>query len=103
MLGQYNEAEQLFDQALPILLSAVGESGMQYAIVSNNKAMLYQAMGRYDEAIPLLKNAITALEVSNKRTLKGKKSFDSRKFNSNLALLYQLSGDLAQSETAFWQ
>ncbi|MBP9925149.1 MAG: CHAT domain-containing protein [Cyclobacteriaceae bacterium] len=101
LLGQYNEAEQLFDQALPILLSAVGDSGMQYAIVGNNKAMLYQAMGRYDEAIALLKNAITALEVSNKRTLKGKKSFDSRKFDSNLALLYQLSGDLPQAETSF--
>jgi CHAT domain-containing protein len=101
LLGQYNEAEQLFDQALPILLSTVGESGMQYAIVGNNKAMLYQAMGRYEEAIALLKKAIAALEVSNKRTLQGKKSFDSRKFNSNLALLYQLSGDLPQAETAF--
>lgn len=101
LLGQYNEAEQLFDQALPVLLNIVGESGMQYAIVENNKAMLYQSMGRYEEAIVLLKKAIAALEVSNKRTLQGKKSFDSRKFNSNLALLYQLSGDLAQAETSF--
>lgn len=101
LLGQYNEAEQLFDQALPVLSTIVGESGMQYAIVSNNKAMLYQAMGRYDEAIALLKKAILALEASNKRTLQGKKSFDSRKFNSNLALLYQLSGDLPQAEVSF--
>jgi CHAT domain-containing protein len=101
MIGKYNEAEQLFDEALPILSKKFGEAGMQYAIVANNKAMLYQTIGRYAEGIELMKKAIASLEISNKRTLQGKKSFDSRKFTSNLALLYQLSGDLAQAESSF--
>jgi CHAT domain-containing protein len=101
MIGKYNEAEQLFDEALPILSKKFGEAGMQYAIVANNKAMLYQTIGRYAEGIELMKKAIASLDISNKRTLQGKKSFDSRKFTSNLALLYQLSGDLAQAESSF--
>jgi CHAT domain-containing protein len=101
LIGKYNEAEKLFDEVLPILAKKFGEAGMQYAIVSNNKAMLYQAVGRYQEGIALMKKAIASLEISNKRTLQGKKSFDSRKFTSNLALLYQLSGDLAQAESSF--
>jgi len=99
--GKYNEAEQLFDEAIPVIAKKFGESGMQYAIVINNKAMLYQTIGRYEEAITLMKKAIAAAETSNKRLLQGKKSFDSRKFTSNLALLYQLSGDLVQAETSF--
>lgn len=100
-LGKYNEAEQLFDAALAVIVANFGTQGMQYAVLVNNKAMLYQGMGRYAEAIELMKAAVAALEASNKRTLQGKKSFDSRKFSSNLALLYQLSGDLAQAEKSF--
>lgn len=99
--GKYNEAEQLYDEAIPVIAKRFGEAGMQYAIVINNKAMLYQTIGRYEEAIALMKKAIAAAETSNKRLLQGKKSFDSRKFTSNLALLYQLSGDLVQAETSF--
>ncbi|MEQ1586601.1 MAG: tetratricopeptide repeat protein, partial [Cyclobacteriaceae bacterium] len=91
LVGKYNEAEQLLNEAIPVIAKRFGEAGMQYAIVINNKAMLYQTIGRYDEAIALMKKAITAAETSNKRLLQGKKSFDSRKFTSNLALLYQLS------------
>jgi CHAT domain-containing protein len=101
LVGKYNEAEKLFDEVLPILAKNFGEAGMQYAIVTNNKAMLYQAVGRYQEGITLMEKAIASLEVSNKKTHRGNKSFDSRKFTSNLALLYQLSGDLAQAESSF--
>jgi CHAT domain-containing protein len=101
LLGKYNEAEQLFTDVLPVLEKKFGEGGMQQAIVLNNKAMLYQALGRYEEGIALMKKAIVSLEISNKRTLKNKNSFDSRKFTANLALLYQFSGDLVQAETSF--
>jgi CHAT domain-containing protein len=101
LVGKYNEAEKLFDEVLPILAKNFGEAGMQYAIVTNNKAMLYQAVGRYQEGITLMEKAIASLEVSNKKTHRGNKSFDSRKFTSNLALLYQLSGNLAQAESSF--
>jgi len=101
LLGHYNEAEQMFNESLASIAVKVGTNSLQHAIVLNNKAMLYQVMGRYPEAIELMKQALVALEASNKRTLQGKKSFDSRKFNSNLALLYQLSGNLTQAETEF--
>ncbi len=101
LLGHYNEAEQMYNEALASLAAKVGANSLQHAIVLNNKAMLYQVVGRYPEAIELMKQSLVALEASNKRTLQGKKSFDSRKFNSNLALLYQLSGNLSQAETEF--
>lgn len=101
LLGHYNEAERMFNESLVSIAAKVGTNSLQHAIVLNNKAMLYQVMGRYPEAIELMKKALVALEASNKRTLQGKKSFDSRKFNSNLALLYQLSGNLTQAETEF--
>ncbi|TXI69679.1 MAG: CHAT domain-containing protein, partial [Cyclobacteriaceae bacterium] len=101
LLGHYNEAEQMYNEALASLAAKVGTNSLQHAIVLNNKAMLYQVVGRYPEAIELMKQSLVALEASNKRTLQGKKSFDSRKFNSNLALLYQLSGNLSQAETEF--
>ncbi|MCW5909918.1 MAG: CHAT domain-containing protein [Cyclobacteriaceae bacterium] len=101
LLGHYNEAEQMFNESLSSLAAKVGANSLQHAIVLNNKAMLYQVMGRYPEAIELMKQSLVALEASNKRTLQGKKSFDNRKFSSNLALLYQLSGNLAQAETEF--
>ncbi|MBX2901750.1 MAG: CHAT domain-containing protein [Cyclobacteriaceae bacterium] len=100
-LGHYNEAEKLFAEALVALEAKVGSNSMQYAIVLNNKAMLNQVVGRYADAIEAMKQALVAVEASNKRTLQSKKSFDTRKFNSNLALLYQLSGNLAQAETEF--
>ncbi|GIL22612.1 MAG: hypothetical protein BroJett042_11250 [Bacteroidota bacterium] len=100
-LGHYNEAERMFTESLAIIAARMGTNSLQHAIVLNNKAMLYQVMGRYPEAVEMMKQALVALEASNKRTLRSKKSFNSRKFNSNLALLYQLSGNLAQAETEF--
>ena len=100
-LGHYNEAERMFTESLASIAARMGTNSLQHAIVLNNIAMLYQVMGRYPEAVEMMKQALVALEASNKRTLQGKKSFDSRKFNSNLALLYQLSGNLAQAETEF--
>ncbi len=100
-LGHYNEAERMFTESLASIAARMGTNSLQHAIVLNNKAMLYQVMGRYPEAVEMMKQALVALEASNKRTLRGKKSFNSRKFNSNLALLYQLSGNLAQAETEF--
>lgn len=101
MLGRYNEAEKAFDETLSLVKDVFTEKSMQYAIVLNNKAMLFQSMGRYDEGITLMKQAITAAESAPKKGLQGKKSFDSRKFQANLALLYQLSGKLQDAENTF--
>ena len=100
--GKYNEAEIGFDQTIPIIQKLFGDKSTQYAIVLNNKAMLYQAMGRFPESVELMKKSIAASDAAPKKvTQGGKKSFDSRKFLSNLAVTYQLSGNLPDAEKQF--
>jgi len=100
-LGKYNDAEQHYDEALKSVQKTFG-GGMQTAIVINNKALLYQALGRYDEAIDLMNQALAALDAASKnKVVKDKGSFDNRRFQSNLALLYQLSGKLPEAEKIF--
>jgi len=101
LLGKFNEAEQQFGESHNLLVSMFGKNSMQNAIVTNNKAMLYMAMGRNDQAVSLMKEAIAASEAAPKKAFQGKKSFDSRKFQSNLALVYQISGQYAESEATF--
>ena len=97
-LGRYHEAERGFDEALGLCEKVFGQSAMQRAIVLNNKAMLYQELGRYDQAVALMKQAIAASDAAPKKALQGKKSFDNRRFQLNLASMYQLSGDLPAAE-----
>lgn len=99
-LGKYNEAEKKFNQTLSLSKEIFGEASMQNAIVLNNKAMLFQDLGRYDQAVQLMKESIAAEDAAPKKALQGKKSFDSRRFQLNLATMYQLSGDLPRAETA---
>lgn len=101
MIGKYNEAEQNFEQAGILAKDVFGENSMQYAIIENNKAMLYLALGRYPEAVQLMQKALKDAEGTNKKLLQGKNSFDNRRFQSNLALIYQVSGDFAQAEATF--
>ncbi len=49
----------------------------------------------------LMKQAIATSSAAPKKALQGKKSFDSRKFQANLAFIYQLSGKYAEAETNF--
>ncbi len=99
-LGKFNEAEKQFDEALALNDKVFGE-GMQKAILLNNKAMLFQAMGRYEEAVSLMKQAMKSSEVAPKKLFQGKKSFDNRKFQANLAFIYQVSGNYTEAETNF--
>lgn len=96
-LGNYNEAEREFNEALELSEGVFG-AGMQKAILLNNKAMLFQSVGRYDEAAELMKDAMTASSKGPKKTFQ---SFDNRKFQANLAFIYQLSGKLAEAEASF--
>lgn len=101
MLGRYNEAEKAFDETLMLVKEVFTDKSMQYAVVLNNKAMLFQSVGRYDEAVNLMKQAIAAADAAPKKFLQGKKSFDSRRFQANLALLYQLSGKFQDADNTF--
>ncbi len=100
-LGKYNEAERKFNEALAISKEIFGENSMQNAILLNNKAMLYQDLGRFDQSVQLMKQSVTASDAAPKKALQGKKSFDNRRFQLNLATMYQLSGDLEKSESTF--
>ncbi|MCU0382661.1 MAG: CHAT domain-containing protein, partial [Cyclobacteriaceae bacterium] len=100
-LGKYNEAEQHYNEALALVQKVFG-GGLQPAIVLNNKAMLLQTLGRYTEAVEIMKQALTASEASAKNKMfKDKGSFDNRRFQSNLAYIYQVSGKLTEAETLF--
>ncbi|MCZ8353925.1 MAG: CHAT domain-containing protein [Cyclobacteriaceae bacterium] len=99
--GSYNEAEQHFNEALPLVEKIFG-GGLQPAIVLNNKAMLMQALGRNNEAIETMKLSIAASEASAKnKVIKDKGSFDNRRFQSNLAYIYQAAGKLTEAESLF--
>lgn len=102
LTGNYNEAEQGFESAVKVVKKAFGEKSMQYAIVLNNKAMLYQSMGRYDEGIALMKQSLEVLKVANKKLIRVQKyDFNERRFYGNLALMYEASGKLTEAETVF--
>lgn len=100
--GKFNEAEREFEDVQTIVQKVFGDKSMQYAIVLNNKAMLHQSMGRYTEAEKLIRDALAVLEaLSGKK--KVDKSFNTRKFLTNLAFTYQLSGNFVEAEKSFLQ
>lgn len=101
MVGHYNEAEKGFDETLELVKKVFTENSLQYAIVLNNKAMLFQNVGRFDEAIALMKQAIVVSDAVFKKGIKLRTSFDERRFQSNLALMYQLGGRYAEAEATF--
>lgn len=96
-LGKYNEAENEFNEALTLSNQLFGD-GMQKAILLNNKSMLLQTVGRYAEAAELMKEAMRASSKGPKKTFQ---SFDNRKFQANLAFIYQLSGKFTEAEATF--
>jgi CHAT domain-containing protein len=101
MIGRYNEAESDFDAALALVKKVFTESSLQYAIVLNNKAMLYQNVGRFDEGIAVMKQAIATADAAFKKSMKRKNSFDGRRFQSNLAFMYQMAGKYTEAEATF--
>jgi CHAT domain-containing protein/tetratricopeptide (TPR) repeat protein len=97
VLGNYNEAEIEFNEAIALNEKLFGD-GMQKAILLNNKAMLLQTVGRYDEAAELMQAAMASSSKGPKKTFQ---SFDNRKFQANLAFIYQLSGKYTEAEKQF--
>lgn len=95
--GQYTEAERDFEEGIARSEKYFGK-GMQHAILLNNKAMLLQTVGRYEEASTLMKQALTAKEDAQ---WKATQSFDNRKFQANLAYIYQVSGKYTEAEKIF--
>lgn len=101
--SRYTEAEKIFDRALVLGKQRFGETSLQYAILLNNKAVMHQAMGRFDESIAEMRESVEVAQKALKETniIKGKKSFESRQFLSNLANVYQSAGKFTEAEKVY--
>ena len=65
--GQYAEAEPLYQRAMEIRRTALGEGHPDYAASLNNLALLYYAMGRHAEAEPLYQRAMEIRRTARAR------------------------------------
>lgn len=83
-LGNYTEAEQLFNQALTILAQTLDVKDPNYTTVLNNLAGLYRLMRNFSEAEKLFKNVIEDYQL----TL-GDSHFLTLSAKNNLGLVYQ--------------
>jgi CHAT domain-containing protein len=99
-LGRYGEAEKQFIESTKLAKSRFGNS-MQYGVIINNKAILYQTLGRYDDGVELMKEAIKVIESTNQKSTNSTTSFDSRRFQINLAIMYHNAGRLPEAEAAY--
>ncbi|MBL0155011.1 MAG: tetratricopeptide repeat protein [Chitinophagaceae bacterium] len=95
-LGQYNESEKDFTQALDIIKSNKQDNGMPYAIVMNNKAMLFQSIGRNDLAARILEESGYCFAQTGKQNIQ-----EPPAFLSNLALMYQQAGKYSEAELIY--
>ena len=78
--------------------TALGEQHTDYTSCLNNLAVLYQAMGKYLDAAPLLEQACAI----RKKVLGSKHPRYATSLN-NLAMLYQKMNDFARAEQLFQQ
>lgn len=95
-LARYQESENYFAQALKTIENRLGVGSQEYAVALNNQAILFYEIGRYDAAIENLKKASTILDKLKKKDLRNQVGF-----KSNLALLYQQTGKLADAEAIY--
>src|SRR5260221_10565060 len=62
LMGSYEKAEPLFQDALEIRKKVLGEDNPTYATSLNNLALLYQSMGQYQRAEPLFQHALEIMK-----------------------------------------
>ncbi|MGF1576398.1 MAG: tetratricopeptide repeat protein [Cyanophyceae cyanobacterium] len=96
--GRYGEAEPLFQQALEICRSQLGEDHPDTATTLNNLGALYESQGRYGEAEPLYQQA---LEI--RRSQLGEDHPDTATSLNNLGMLYLTQGRYGEAEPLFQQ
>jgi tetratricopeptide (TPR) repeat protein len=96
--GQYAEAEPLYQRAMEIRRTALGETHPDYATSLNNLAGLYRAMGRHAEAGPLYRRA---MEIRHAALGEGHPDYATSL--NGLARLYRDMGWLDEAEPLFKQ
>lgn len=82
--GQYEEAEQLYRQALDAATSAFSPTDRRLAALHNNMSMLYSETGRLNQAKRELEQALDLLEQSSPDA---SADIDVASTHTNLALL----------------
>ena len=95
-MGRHAEAEPLYERAMEIRRTALGERHPDYANSLNNLAALYDAMGRHAEAEPLYQQA---MEIY--RTALGERHPAYADSLNNLAGLYRAMGRHADAEPLY--
>ena len=93
-IGNIAAAQPLYEQALEIRRSILGEEHPDFAQSLHNLALLHQGSGNSTEAEPLLRQA---LEVQ--RSHKGEDHADTLPMLQSLAMVHQLKGEFKQAET----
>ena len=96
--GKYEEAEELYRQALKIDEKTIGKDHPEYAIQLNNLAGVVKARGRYEEAEELYRQA---LKISEKTI--GKDHPDYAMRLNNLASVIKDQGRYEEAEKRFRQ
>jgi CHAT domain-containing protein len=94
-LAYYNEAEKDFQATKALTKQLYGED-QELSIVLNNEAILLAEMGRYDEGIADLQQAVDMLDKSMV-----KKAQNQVAFQSNLASLYQRTNKFDEAEKIY--
>ena len=94
--GRYGEAAPLYQRALAIYETALGNDHPDTANSLNNLALTYQFQGRYGEAEPLYQRALAIRE-----TVLGNDHPDTANSLNNLAFLYQSQGRYGEAEPLY--
>jgi CHAT domain-containing protein/tetratricopeptide (TPR) repeat protein len=97
-LGEYTEAEPLFQQAIAITKRGVGVNHLHYAISLHNLAALYEALGEYAKEEPLYRSA---LEIT--KHLLGENHPEYAGRLNNLAAMYKNRGEHAKAMPMYRQ
>lgn len=96
ILGKYNEAKPLFQQALAIDEKTYGPDSVDVARDLHSLAVLYQAQKRFAQAEPLYRRCLSIREKDY-----GPDHLLVAESLTNLARLYQDEGNLSKAEPIF--
>lgn len=89
--GRYEAAEKKYLKALDLKLKHIGETAITTALSHNALGELYIAMNRPDEAEKHLQSAIKIRDA-------GGPTFDAAVSRENLAIVYEMRGDLVTAK-----
>lgn len=95
-LSRFDEAEEIFEDAMLGLLELVGERHPSTLVAMNNLGNLYEQLGLYDDAEPVLKQTLEGMEASL-----GVAHPQTARTRNNLALLHESQGNFREAEPLY--